>query len=177
MRCVEANSTIVPRVPFSLKVFVYELRRKYVYRFVRNCCSVLVFGVRNNSEGGVRAFATTSCCAAEGSATKVRGESRKPIVARNNVCAPPINHSATDASALECRPNSFVSDSLFECWRKKKKKKRCPYLGLNPWPLGLQAAALTIALWDQHGWKLSLTEPGAITLPQTQGFTLKKKNL
>ena len=35
-----------------LKVFAYELRRKYVYRFVRNCCSVLVFGVRNNSRGG-----------------------------------------------------------------------------------------------------------------------------
>ena len=69
------------RASNALNVLDYELRRKYVHSYVSNCCSVLVFGVRNNSVGGSQGFASI-----------VRGESRKPIVARNNICAPPIRH-------------------------------------------------------------------------------------
>ena len=86
-RHIDAYGHLAQKVQLKFnifKVFVYELKRKYVYRFVRNCCSVLVFGVRNNSGrgGGVRAFATTSCCAAEGSATKVVGGGQENLLLR-----------------------------------------------------------------------------------------------
>ena len=51
-RHIDAYGHLAQKVQLKsniFKVFVYELKRKYVYRFVRNCCSVLVFGVRNNS--------------------------------------------------------------------------------------------------------------------------------
>ena len=73
-------------------------------------------------------------------------------------------HSAKDAYALQGRPNCCVSESRFECFSMKKKKKRRPWLGSNPWPLGWQSAALTTALWYQHGWELKLTEPGTYNI-------------
>ena len=59
------------RASNALNVLDYELRRKYVHSYVSNCCSVLVFGVRNNSGGrGSQGFASTSCINSVGGVTK-----------------------------------------------------------------------------------------------------------
>ena len=51
------------RASNSLNVLDYELRRKYVHSYVSNCCSVLVFGVRNNREWWEGGVTKTYCCA------------------------------------------------------------------------------------------------------------------
>ena len=48
------------RASNALNVLDFQLRRKYVHSYVSNCCSVLVFWVRNNSVGGSQGFCINS---------------------------------------------------------------------------------------------------------------------